>query len=443
MTIDLDRKHPSYVEHVELVKKVHDTMRDDLIKKNKKKYLPMPSAVYARSLVPETAIQAEKSYQNLGEIGHLPSTTSETLNQALGVFFSQSPTIPEDYEDEIVTDTGLTPVELLRNIAKAVFVGGRKVLVVDSSLDGAQKYITEYDSAALDDWKTDKSGNLIYCKLLEGLTKDKRKAKICRVYQMIDGVVTVTVYHNKDVFQEPRIINLAEIPVIPIGSIDCTPSWDEIPLLKVAEMMIQYYRLSCYYYRAMCQVNDFTPYASGLKSEEPQAFASQGFGNGAFWASTGDGAGFGVLELSGNGLSKTGEELEKIKAQAVEYGVNFIAGANDAAETVRLRKEAKLMSFQSVADSCGQGLSKALYLLDELAGTKKAGLVSVNLPDTSPAFTLDGVNASKVWLDTGVLLLESTYAQQKRLGLFDGTGIESLEDYKAALKLQNAEAEEF
>ena len=445
-----ETQHKSYLEHKPLIELVRDTMRDDLIKKNREVHLQMPSALKARaSQVVPTGLDAEtstalllskakavSSYDNLAINGLMPQVVADTLNQIIGVFFTNELTVPEKWKGKDVTNAGLKVPQLMRNVIKGVCIDGRKVLVVDKPTSGGDAYIAEYSALSLDDWDTDINGNLSYIKLYEGVVKSggNKGKKIYRKYYLKQDGVYVLVMHGDVIYQKETKLPTKKIPVIPVGSIDISPDWDEIPLLKQSEVMRQYFRVSCYYYRAIFKTNDHTTTASGLADGDDVKMASQGEGDGAFWATTSSEAKFGLLETKGLGLERGREALQDLMQVAKDYGLRFISGAGEAAEAVRMQREMKLMSINTVAESCSHGVTTALNLIDEMNGnTSSEDKVEVNLPDTTPLMSADGVKMVKLWGDVGLLPDEVAYNQQKIMGAFKGTSIKSFEDFKKAI----------
>lgn len=334
------------------------------------------------------------TYEGYKQRTRFYAKTSQARDNIIGVMFGES---NEADDAEIVTNDGLSALQLAKEMTRDILQSGRSVLVVDAPTEGGQPYITRYAADALINWKTspNNKNELMLAVLSESIGTDAADEfshdteSRYRVYRLVNGAVTLGVYNDKDEEIEPvRDIALNFIPVIAIGSIDCSPEYDPIPLLPIAECCISAYQKDAEYAQARFMSAHPTPAVKGVSDTHFTGIASAGIGSGAIWhLGDQDGADAFFLETSGNGLEhlKNAVDDELRQADYLSTRLMQAGSAAESAQALQIRDDSQKASIYMIAEAVAEGLNRAIGWRAEWANEKPDFIsIALNKPAEQP-----------------------------------------------------------
>lgn len=359
-------KSPDYEKYSPRWERVRDVLDgEDTVKEKKEQYIPKTSGMRKGG-------SGSKDYDAYRDRARIYGITQRSHTGIIGLMFEKD---PEGISDKIVTNNGMTLLQLAREVARAVTATGRDILLVDAPADGGKPYIARYPAKCLINWKTDPSNpsRLTLAVFKEGKSKSDADEyshdtdDVYRRYMMKDGKVTIEIFNEKgESVEAERIINApqldAENPTLPIfmpGSIDNSPACDPVPLLTTANCELSAYRLSADYHLCLFLTNHGTPTVSGVNNDQYSAIVEQGIGPSALWhlGSTGV-AGF--LESTGVGISASKSAIQDELDEAEKNAIRLTSGGSaESTETVRIRSSQMHASVYTMADSISIGITNA------------------------------------------------------------------------------------
>jgi hypothetical protein len=157
------------------------------------------------------------------------------------------------------------------------------------------------------------------------------------------------------------------IPFVFLGVDDLDPDVEKPPLLGLVDETLGHYQLSADYRQSLFLTAQPTPWLTGFAEEETPSR----IGSGALWASSNPEARVGMLEFQGAGLEAIRQALLDSEARMVLLGARFFerpkAGV-ETAEALRLRFAADGATLTTIAQTLGDGLTRALRWTADWAG---------------------------------------------------------------------------
>lgn len=157
---------------------------------------------------------------------------------------------------------------------------------------------------------------------------------------------------------------LEEIPFVFVGSIDLTPSPDQIPMLGLSELSMTIYRGEADYRHTLFMQGQDTLVTMGdTKEENEKKDRFIGASASIDLPKDGDAKFIGV---SSDGLSEQREALQNDRRQASELGANLLTSTGaqkEAQESLQIRVAARTASITSVVKAGAQGLQTVLRVI--------------------------------------------------------------------------------
>ena len=302
------------------------------------------------------------AYQRRARVSDIPQ---ESLEGALGVLFGKD---PSGSIDEMVTNDKLTIKALARQVVSAVYSKGRHVLVVDSGADRVP-YITQYSAESFINWRVDGNGMLTLAVFREQVPdpgRDEFSHDTVDQYRVYTPGL-VRVFNNEGVVVENHETGLQELPVVVIGSVNCSPVCDRAPITRIVECTLAAYRNSADYQQGMFLTAQPTLWSGGMTIEQWKQNNSLGIGAGAHHYLGPEQFGrMGYAEFTGAGIAALKTSVDDELATAADYAVK-LAHVNgvEAAEAKQIRDTAQKSALSMMADSVAEGINVALEMLRE------------------------------------------------------------------------------
>lgn len=374
MATDITRPHPEYSRWAPVWAFLDDVIAGtSAIKAKGPAYLPVLEGQSG---------PADPAYQNYLQRAPFYAAVDRTIAGLIGMLLRhplvlRAPKPVTDLFDRLDLRNDLSAV--VQMILRAVLGPGRVGLFVEWQDRGRRPFVAIYDTTQILNWRTavlpDGSWDLCWLVLAETVTDADRDVPIeqWREIALVDGVVTVSVWRRPSVgagrdlvlVDEVRPVRrgqpLTRIPFItigPRGSIDPTPQ--KPPLLDVADLCVQHYRLGADLAHALHFASLPTPYVTGWQGAPA---ASLAIGSGAAWIIPGEGASVGMLEVKGDSIPALERALAHTEALMGTLGARLLEQQPRAAETaeaVRLRTGGDVVTLGTMAASVSAGLTMAL-----------------------------------------------------------------------------------
>lgn len=158
-------------------------------------------------------------------------------------------------------------------------------------------------------------------------------------------------------FPERMKERLDFIPVIVIAGTEIGTTVRKPDLLGLVDANLHHYRLSTDYAHGLHWTGLPTPWAAGLNNKKEVTIGSGTMLQGP------QGATFGMLEFSGQGLTPLKEALEAVVDYMASLGARLLERSKqavEAAETIRLRTNAEQSAVEAMAWAVSEGLTKAV-----------------------------------------------------------------------------------
>jgi len=159
-----------------------------------------------------------------------------------------------------------------------------------------------------------------------------------------------------------------EIPFVFFNATTNRAKPEKPPLQDIAVVNLSHYRNSADYEHGMHFTALPQPYAAGFDFNGPLAI-----GSGYAWVTDNPQAKAGYLEFSGAGLSTLKDAMERKEKHMAALGGRLIeeqpgAGAQEAAETVKLRQAGEQSALSRIAQATSRGLTRTLGFLAQFRG---------------------------------------------------------------------------
>jgi hypothetical protein len=366
----VSEKHPSYLRNAERWRTVRDWLSEqDTIHGAGTKYLPMTTGM-------GKATNKDELYNAYLKRARASGITRSALSGIMGLVFKKEPITNDNITP--VTNNGLDVVTLARDVTRAVASLGRCILVVDAPTEGGTPYITMYQPESLINWKVDQTNNYRFtlCVFEEEIsTGDEFEHDTevqYRVYRKTEEGCTVQLY-NKDELpvNEPVYLQVSELPVFAIGSIDTSPECDPIPLYPVAMCALAAYQISADLRQDLYLSGQRQLWMSGCDEKQFQANIASGYGAGSAWYLGSEEGTAGFIESNGNSYAEMSAEREHELRQAEQYAVKITQSddSNESGKALQIRASAQHASIYTIADSITIGINRALDAIREWNGS--------------------------------------------------------------------------
>lgn len=368
-------EHPDYVRF----KSAWELMRDsvdgeDDVKRKGTKYLPMKTGT-ASITNPADRDRVYKLYMTRAEF---PEIVAPTIRGAVGVMLAKPAKVdlPPQLESlrESATSDGLTLDMLHIRIANEIMTTGRYGLLPSIAEDGTP-YLAGYTAEDIKNWE----GNDYVVLDESGIERNREtgewetviKLRECSAY---DGVYVSRVYTldpasragigEDDVGLLPNRQPLGFMPFVFIGSMDLTPSPDDIPLYGLAKLAMRIYRMDADFSFSLHMTSEPTPVAIGFDdpaSAIRDGMAPKTLGSSVLWVLP-KGGDAKYLEFSGPGIEKQAQAIQASYDRAAQYGAQVISQGQSAesGEALRLRAASQTATLTTIAKTSAAGLEKAL-----------------------------------------------------------------------------------
>lgn len=383
--------HPMYVDmlpHWTIVRDVY--AGESEVKSKGELYLPATQGmrIDGYPLIGSEGYYAYEAYK-LRAFWH--SLYNEAIQAYVGMLWSKPANIalPAGMEN-VLSNFGETPVQLLRRINEEQLISSRAGLLVDLPLkpDPAKPdpYITMYKAEHVRNWD-DSQFNSTMSKLNFVIVDEsgyERKAgdlftwqlqKRYRVCLMDDGVYKTGLFNttedstgsfNPGLMTTPMLrgAGLSEVPFYFINSQDNLPAVVEPVLIDLARAMLAIYRGEADYRQSLfMQGQDTLVTIGGVKitdSSQPDAALRTGVGARIDMEAGGDAKYIGV---SSSGLPEQRVALQNDRSRAEVRAGQLIAhraGDQESGEALKTRMAAQTATLTSIALSGASGLERAL-----------------------------------------------------------------------------------
>jgi len=372
--------------------------------------------------LPKLKDQTAEDYKAYKLRAQFFNATWRTISALSGMIFRKPPVIEvaasvEPYLED-VTMSGISLHILAQRSTLEILTTGRMGILVDypaTSVEGMTKADAEklglrpsmqvYPAETIINWRTGRIGNQTVLTMvvlsedaeIEGDNEFEWKTEThYRVLDLVnrknektgEGEVAYRVREFKIVDKEDVQIGSALFPLmngkpldfIPfyfLGVDDTTPETDEPPLIDLADLNFDHYRLDADYKHGLHFTGLPTPVVSGYTPET--AGEKLYIGSSSAWVFPDPQAKAAYLEYTGQGL----QAIEKAKAsdeqQMAILGARLLTAekkAVETAQTAQIHRAGESSILSAIAQTISIGLTKALQIFSEWAGVadKKASI---------------------------------------------------------------------
>ena len=385
--MDITERHPDYDAFAPVWQRVRDALAgQDAVKGRGSAYLPRPDGQDRA---------AYEAYRMRARWYDVPERTRRGL---LGAIFRRPPVIrgPERLVAGLdgLAVSGRPFRVFVQQAAGEVLAVGRHGILVDmpgAAPAGALPLWAGYAAETIEDWaRQRRDGRFVTArvKLAEPDATASEAETQYRELVLADGLYEVRIWRRSSgakgawrVAETHRPTRdgrrLDFIPFVFLGVDDLDPDVEAPPLLGLVDETMGHYQLSADYRQSLFLTAQPTPWLAGFSEEEKPAQ----IGSGALWASANAQARVGMLEFQGAGIEAIRQALLDSEARMVLLGARFFerpkAGV-ETAEAQRLRFAADGATLTTIAQTLGDGLSRALAWTAAWAGLPGEG-VSVEL----------------------------------------------------------------
>jgi hypothetical protein len=417
-------RHPDYDAFQPLWQRVRDALAGgDAVKARGTAYLPRPEGQDAA---------AYAAYTARARWVDVPERTRRGL---LGAVFRRAPEIagPRRLLAGLngLATKGLPFRVFVQQAAGEVLALGRTGILVDMPGDrpaGALPLWAGYAAERIEDWEQARvDGRFVTSrvKLAEPDTTASEAETQFRELVLADGLYEVRIWRTGGARDGAWRIaevhrptmggrRLDTIPFVFLGVDDLDPDVEKPPLLGLVDETIGHYQLSADYRQSLFLTAQPTPWLTGFAEEEMPSR----IGSGALWASANPEARVGMLEFRGAGLEALRQALLDSEARMVLLGARFFERQKRAAETAeatRLRFSADGATLTTIAQTLGDGLTRALALTAEWAGLDAAGVsLALNTDFLPEALSADDLRARLQLWQSGAIAFDDLVAELKR-----------------------------
>lgn len=381
--MDITDRHPDFLAHEPLWRRVRDALDGgDAVKGRGTAYLPRPEGQDRA---------AYDAYVTRAQWYDVPERTRRAL---LGAIFRRPPSVEGPARlmaslDGLAT-TGRPFRVFVQQLAGEVLAVGRHGLLVDlpgENPSGALPLWAGYAAEAIEDWaRTRVGGRFVTArvKLREPDTSESQAEFQFRELVLAEGLYEVRIWRRTGTgngawriaevhrpTREGRRLDF--IPFVFFGVDDLDPDMEKPPLLGLVDETIGHYRLSADYRQSLFLTAQPTPWLTGFAEEERPSR----IGSGALWASANPEARVGMLEFQGAGIEAIRQAMLDSEARMVLLGARFFERPKTGVETaqaIKLRFAADGATLTTIAQTLGDGLTRALKWTADWAGLPSDGV---------------------------------------------------------------------
>ena len=329
-----------------------------------------------------------------------------TKNALVGAVFRKNEKIELPTKLEYLRLNANGAGKTLNNVAKNIVTNivevGRHGIFVDY---GNNAKIITYTAENITDWAEDDSGVLNYVQLV--IASDSKDEYIKELH-IIEDTYMVAILKNGIIINEftPTKFDgstFKEIPFIFVGSVDNTPTVDEIPLWSIVDVSQGHYQNSADY-EDILRYQLPTPYITGMtKSYIDQVYPNGfiEFGSGAMITAP-DGASVGLLQANANQMHQVA--MNEKENQLVMLGARLVQGGGQAetAEAVRIKYSAENGILSNLVGNVTSAMLKALSWCGEFEGTDEEIEYEINQDFWDASLSAQEISAEILLLDRGV-----------------------------------------
>ncbi|MCA2013509.1 DUF4055 domain-containing protein [Cereibacter sphaeroides] len=375
--MDITTRHPAYTTFAPSWRLMRDAVAgEDDIKGAGEQYLPMKSGQAAM----KDAAKQKKAFEAYAARAEFPEIVAPTIRGAVGVMFSkpaeiQLPTRMEHLLERATID-GLTMDSLQRRIATEVMTTGRYGLL--PGIRNGVPHLAGYTAESIINWDST-DGEADFAVLDEtGWVRNRETGSWAEVERYRECTVLEGRYVSRlwskgsggwepagdEEARTPRGAPLSGMPLVFIGSMDITPSPDDVPLYGLAKLAVRAYRLDADRSWALHMTSEPTPWMNGFNDAQQaieDGAVPQGLGSAALWILP-EGAQAGYLEFSGPGLAAQADAIADTLERAAHFGAQVIQRGSSAesGEALKLRAASQTATLTTIAQTVASGLEKAL-----------------------------------------------------------------------------------
>lgn len=381
--------HPEYEANVSLWQRCRNVLAgSDAVKAGGKTYLPKPPAM------------REDDYQVYKTRALFYNATARTVDGLVGAIFRK----PVQVEAPPAIEPFLVDITLqdepLESFAKAllyeIFTVGRTGILVDVPQEAgpdSRPYLTNYCAEQIRNWRCVKVGDLTLLSLVvlfeefpEVDAKDPFVSEMKGRYRVLQlkmegptRTYTQTIWNKVEENGKEKWVAgetfiptshgepFDFIPFVFIGPNAVSPCVERSPILDLVDVNLSHYCSSADLEQARFFTGSPTPYVTGLNNPD----AKLAIGSSQAWIISNENAKVGILSYGDGGPTVLERALAEKEAKMAALGARLLENqkvAQEAAETVRLRHSGENSVVQSIAQTCGMGLTKAMGWLAGWAG---------------------------------------------------------------------------
>ncbi|RZG79496.1 DUF4055 domain-containing protein [Acinetobacter pittii] len=365
-------KHPQYIAAQIAWLIMRDAVAgEEQIKQAQTKYLSKSAGM----------IEAEKQGDTTGEIykaylsrAQYPLWVQDSLRTMIGLVSKLEPNIVIESSllkglIDNATNDGFGLKQLFIRICLELLVFGRCGLMVDVD-DKSVPYFALYDALSIINWKENSIGGRKDLKLLvleEQFDNSEDEfghdtKTVHRVLSMIDGALVVRLFDGSTEQDKTPTLGgnqLSFTPFVFCGATDNSPDVGTVPLLTMAKAALKHYQLSADYFQSLHHTAHPQPWINGLDGDEDDDDISV-TGVMAVW-SLPKGSQCGYLEISGNGIELTKQEMDSQKNAALEAGAKVVdTNTQESGEARRARQDDQHASLHSIVMCAAAAIEQAI-----------------------------------------------------------------------------------
>ena len=424
--MSIENKHPDYAKYIQDWELIEDVFEGEkAVKAAGVKYLPSLSG------------QLVEEYESFKQRGSLFNALFRTVQGLGGMVFRK----PVDYSLppkviellHSIMSTGQSFEVLCRIVCNSLLKFGRVGLLVDS-LEDSDPYVAVYGPKAIVNWRVsfvDGREQITLLVLKENYyspeNSDPFTVKMEEQYrsiELIDGMVETNIWrkvkgNTKDewVIVEtiyPKIKNKRQSKIMfyPIGSEENSMAVNKPPLIDMAYVNIDHWRLSVDYRHGLHFCSLPTPWAVGFDSERKLTI-----GPVRVWRSDDTEAKCGFLEFSGQGLASVRQALKDDEEQMAILGARIIEQTRsriETAEAARIRQSGESGVLIAIVNNISEGLNCCFEGIAEWLGVDftdsyiklNTDFIDTNITPQELTSLLQTYQAGAMSLDTFLYNLE-------------------------------------
>jgi len=275
--------------------------------------------------------------------------------------------------------TGQDFTELCKKVINSVLKYGRVGLLVDA-VEKNTPYIAVYEPQHITNWRSrfiDGREQLTLLVLREVVNEIKedgfsiKPVETYRSFHLIDGVVEVHIWRKDEKSDDWMVVEssfpkvrgkaLDRIEFTFIGAKTNSSKVDKPPLLDLAHVNLNHWRLSVDYNHGLHFCALPTPWAAGFRNDEGSSF---GIGPVEVWMSEDPQASCGFLEFSGAGLASVSQAMKETKEEMAVLGARIIEQTRsqiETAEAARIRQSGESGALAGLANNISAGLTESIH----------------------------------------------------------------------------------